>query len=1638
MESAENIPLNNPSTSGGAAMAGGQRFQAQVTAWWAARVVLQTPVGQRFDLSAISIPERIYAETADAVDDIRIEFTDHGVLYGQCKRSLSLSMSTQSEWASVLVQFYKELERVGPNEIQRRFVLFYETYNGNLEKLSAVLNRYRLLPVGTVLLDATTNNEERTLVNNLNSLLDALQATPSLQGLAEKREKLLRTTYIKQLKLHSGDPDYLGIVDALQDGILTIPTQVIQTVTSLHRLADDLLAERGSIDRLTLRQRLQGEGIILRDSVSYRSDFEKLDAWSTTEIANHEAEKRARLTIGENEITIPRPVVEAMLEAVQKTSFIVVGGAGSGKTGCLLTLANQLLASGFRVWYWAADSLPGGSPQEIATQLQLQHPWAGLLAEAVSGVGVILIIDGLDGLRDTRAHRAYLKLLALATRSGIKVVVSIRSFDLLHSIELQELFGSAPKPLSEVFSDSNFRNIKHIVVPELSETELGQVMSRLPAVQTVLDNAPKLRPVIRNLFSLDLLCKLIASGDSAMQLSEISTQAELFERYWAKRIVSHPLHNEIEQALKQLIERMVNQQSLQITLDSWLGEVRDALFSAEIVRHPPSVPGRLPRHELIEFNHHLLFDYAAELLFIRSRRNTLATELTPHDNWGLFLRPSLILFFRYAWRNGRLDFWDILLEFERSSVPLLHRMPGHLVVAEEAFTQEDFQSTLEGAIANNADKPHWVQIIQGIVAAASFSSLPKLFTRGLGVWWVKYARDLILTNDSPSVYAGQRILFSASDTLEALSDESKHLFNEGAILLVQFHRDETDLPNDRIKPAIGWVCRSIRADVSASNEVIRSIISKEELQRAGYIQAFEITRHIKNIWQADPSLAVEVYDSIFSHLETARTTTSMGSSQIMPLLSNRIQDYEMNYYLLANDFPRFLSEHPQEATRALIRVMKHWRDQQDLIDGVVPILTFLWNGCECHIESENRYGSRWGRRFDEQDKIIGAWNHYLETLPSDEEANTKWETIAEVLCRENELAVVWIKLLEAARQSATFYTEYLWTILLNPTLLASSAIENEAGACIERFAPHLSDTSLRQIESVILGITHEHFPDSISETIDRQLAYTKARLLSSTPEERRGAATREFLDQCDPEILKYSKQRYNSGEIYGSSREIDWLAEEGVDVEHSVHKELLETSKSLNSLSANEIIDNNLDSILQNIRTVEHMLVESQGAIDERVNSSVQERIVEALSKVAFSNAKLDEEFKNELLRRFEGGLELPADIPSDERLKSFDHHPSWSPNQRRSSAEGWICLIAKEEILEPAYKEMLSRLAHDPDPVVRFFLGSRIWAFFKKWPEFVWETLESWIADLPTQRGSAGVLQGPLSYNGWLWWLWNENRDRANQLLRDFLIAAHSRNEAKFQIACGSWIAALWFSKGETWAYEILESFVTSLRDNLDELNGAQNSALSLLLPRTPKESRPEERQRALTFLVKLLNVANQVLEASKEEIESLSASGAEEDSFSWVRKIFEFFNHTAYEFQFSAEGHAKQWTSNEEAMTQLPERWNTVEPILDAIIALPHPGVVYHLIEGLEYLIPFDVQRGIHWLRKITLASVPQGLNVESLAADTTIKILEKTLAEHKFALASGDEMRIDFVQTLEAYLQVGWPKAMLLAIRLESIFR
>lgn len=1404
----------------------------------------------------------------------------------------------------------------------------------------------------------------------------------------------------------------MGVVDALQYGLLTNSEQIVQVIDSLHTLADDLLAERGSKDRLALRERLQGEKVTLQDSYDYRPDFTRLQERSDTELEYQENQGRAKLIIGAKQLLITRPVVQVMLEAAKTQSFLVVGGAGTGKTGCLLTLANQLRNSGERVWYWAADSLPYHSPEEIQTYLGLQYSWRGLFAEAASGTGAILIVDGLDGLRDSRAMQAYQKLFSLALKRGIKVIASIRYFDLQYSEIIEGIFPSMPENISWEFRNKYLKKVNHFIIANLDDNELNEVISSFPEIESILKEIPQLRELIQNLFSLDILCKLIAEGESAVQLSNISTQAELFDRYWKKRVELNEHSKEITEALQLLIEKMVNQQTLQVVPEQkWTTELEEYLFSTELIRHPHPLPGRLPKTRHIEFNHHLLFDYLAERLFVRSRYDNLAHELNRADTWGLFLRPSLVLFHRYTWNKARLDFWDLLIDLERKSVSVIQKVPGYLIIAEEAICRKDLQPLLEGINRNDQESPHWKQIIQGAIFSAKYSSLPKLFKSTLGDWWLEFACDLIKTSDQQLVLVSQEILFAASSALESLSEQAKLLLNHAATSLLQFYWSQNILPSSSIRLPIECLCRTITSNLETTSSIIQRIISYAELQRAGYIQIYEVANCVKDIWQADPDLGVNVYDSIFSYLESSDLITPIVPSNIMALNNSRKESYEIAYNILAEKFPSFLSEFPREGTQALIRIIKHFLNQRNIDylrhrhlrrlqhskDEIETILEeieerppeiqlIVWNNSECRLQSDRSHiWDSEGSVPSYQTKMLLAWSSYLMEIAKDSQAEDKWQAIADVIINENELAAIWRRILLAGSRYPEFYAQRLWTILLNPQIFFVEETQKVAENCLKAFTNYLSQEIIQQIESTILEIKNSFIDNENSRDY---LKNVQAQLLCCIPEEKRSLAGKKFLAECTPELLQPLPEKYKLEFSHVEPLSVELLSEENNELDTQT------SENSIESYYGNACGEKNLDEILI-----------------------------------------------NEIKEKLKGFIKLSRELPLPEKSEHFDRFPYICQSSHILAVKGLICLAIKTNSLTDEWKNLLHKFANDPDPEVRCSLGEELWSFLDKWPEFVWETLERWASELPDHTGTAGVLSGTL-HSSWFSQLRNRDAARAEQFFKSLMTAARLCNLAEqLRSNCGAWLAALWFFEGEIWAGEVLNSAVDSLRDNSDELYGAICTAVHDLLPRSAKEpSSSEQHQRAMDFLLHLLSTTNQVLQAYTVELSTLPSSDISQEQPVWVKKVAQFFPYVATEFHFCAKERAEEWKAiqADDRDAQMRVWWVTAESILDAILVIPHPGVVFDLIQGLGYFIDLDIERSLHWIRKATLASVPAGLANESLAANCTIEILYRILADQKTYLLQGNELRSDFVQILEAYLKVGWSNALRLAVKIESIFR
>jgi hypothetical protein len=148
--------------------------------------------------------------------------------------------------------------------------------------------------------------------------------------------------------------------------------------------------------------------------------------------------------------------------------------------------------------------------------------------------------------------------------------------------------------------------------------------------------------------------------------------------------------------------------------------------------------------------------------------------------------------------------------------------------------------------------------------------------------------------------------------------------------------------------------------------------------------------------------------------------------------------------------------------------------------------------------------------------------------------------------------------------------------------------------------------------------------------------------------------------------------------------------------------------------------------------------------------------------------------------------------------------------------------------------------------------------------------------------------------------------------------------------------------------------------------------------------------------------------------------------------------FNFAAVRFRFTAEKQCG-FSMRDEGKTSEAISWfMSIETIIDAVNNLPFPEIAYDLVQGLDKVAECDIEVGLRWIRKVTIASVPYGFANEPMAAGLTINILEKALAAHHISLRGKGSLFSDFTAILEAYLEIGWDGAWRLNFQIENILR
>ena len=402
-----------------------------------------------------------------------------------------------------------------------------------------------------------------------------------------------------------------------------------KVVAELRTIVDD------SVHRTITRQALVGllgrRGYRLRHLTSPENAGVAVEAATDTYLEGARGKLIRRMLI-------PRTAAKMLLARLNETATdsVLTGGAGSGKTACVVEVVEALRARGLPVLAFRLDRLPlTPTTAALGGHLGLEESPVLVLAAAAEAAGCpgVLIVDQLDAVSTVSGRTSGMfdlveRLLHEArgtrARAAIHTIVVCREFDWQHDPRLRQLM-----PRSNKQSQQDER----IEVTELTAAEVETVLGE-EGFDPALFHKRQLE-LLRLPRNLSLF---LEAGFDMSRPPAFGTAKDLFDRYWtekrrsvAERTIPSP--DQWLEVMQTLCDAMTDAQQLSVpreALDRFSPDYLDQLASEGVLTFDGRRYG---------FGHESFFDYCFARVFV-TRSHSLVSFLCASEQ-HLFRRAQV-------------------------------------------------------------------------------------------------------------------------------------------------------------------------------------------------------------------------------------------------------------------------------------------------------------------------------------------------------------------------------------------------------------------------------------------------------------------------------------------------------------------------------------------------------------------------------------------------------------------------------------------------------------------------------------------------------------------------------------------------------------------------------------------------------------------------------------------------------------------------------------------------------------------------------------------------------------------------------------------------------------------------------------
>ena len=95
------------------------------------------------------------------------------------------------------------------------------------------------------------------------------------------------------------------------------------------------------------------------------------------------------------------------------------------------------------------------------------------------------------------------------------------------------------------------------------------------------------------------------------------------------------------------------------------------------------------------------------------------------------------------------------------------------------------------------------------------------------------------------------------------------------------------------------------------------------------------------------------------------------------------------------------------------------------------------------------------------------------------------------------------------------------------------------------------------------------------------------------------------------------------------------------------------------------------------------------------------------------------------------------------------------------------------------------------------------------------------------------------------------------------------------------------------------------------------------------------------------------------------------------------------------------------------------------------------HHFMQLLTGFLSCNPKEVLHLAEGVARSSEPFGYNLDSLAVDDVVKLVESVLADHRSEVRDGEGLK-DLLNLLDIFAKTGWSDAQRLVWRLDEVFR